>query len=467
MIHKFTQGGMFFVLDVNSGAVHAVDEIVYDVLDFYPNSKPIEIIKSLKEKYAEDKVKECIEEVDYLIEHEMLFADDAYVNNIEFANRSPVIKAMCLHIAHDCNLRCEYCFASQGDFEGDRSLMSLEVGKKALDLLVSHSGNRRNLEVDFFGGEPLMNFEVVKELVHYGRSLEEANNKHFRFTITTNGVLLNDDNIAFINEHMDNVVLSIDGRKEVNDRMRYTITGGGSYDIILPKFKKLLESRPKNKSYYMRGTYTKYNLDFSKDVLHFVDEGFPSTSVEPVVTEPGIPYALTEEDLPILFEQYEKLAEEMVERKGTEKEFQFFHFAIDLKQGPCVIKRLTGCGAGSEYIAITPQGDIYPCHQFVGKEEFKMGNVLAGILDFGLTSEFKNAHVLNKEKCRSCWAKYYCSGGCHANAYNFNNDIYKPYELGCELEKKRIECSIYMYSKMNQDGEPIDERQLNAVDINI
>ena len=450
MIHKFEQGGMYFALDVNSGAVHVIDQIVYDVLDYYPNQSPVEVIKALKDKYEEKEIRDVLDDVDYLIENDMLFTDDQYVNSIEFQQRSPIVKAMCLHIAHDCNLRCEYCFASQGDFQGTRSMMSLEVGKKALDLLVANSGNRRNLEVDFFGGEPLMNFEVVKELVTYGRSLEKENNKNFRFTLTTNGVLLNDDNIKYINENMHNVVLSLDGRKEVNDQMRYTISGGGSYDVIVPKLKKLVEER-EGKSYYVRGTFTKNNLDFSKDVLHMADLGFKSTSVEPVVAAPGDPYALTEEDLKIVNAEYDKLAEEIIRRNSTDKEFSFFHFAIDMGQGPCVIKRLSGCGAGSEYLAITPEGDIFPCHQFVGNDHFKMGNVMAGVIDFNLTSEFKNAHVYNKEKCRSCWAKFYCSGGCHANAYNFNNDIYIPYDLGCEMEKKRIENSIYIYAKLNEE----------------
>ncbi len=446
MIHKFKQGDMYFALDVNSGAVHVIDELVFDLLAIYPAESAVKAIAALKDKYTEQRVREAIEDVDQLIEGEMLFASDQYVHSIEFQNRSPVIKAMCLHIAHDCNIRCAYCFASQGDFKGERSLMSYEVGKNALDLLVRSSGNRKNLEVDFFGGEPLMNFEVVKQLVDYGRSLEGPFGKNFRFTLTTNGVLLNDENMAYINENMDNVVLSIDGRKAVNDKMRYTIQGGGTYDIIVPKFKKLIEGR-NGKSYYVRGTFTKNNLDFAKDVIHMADLGFKSTSVEPVVAKPSDPYALTEEDIDVLNAQYDELAEEMLKRYNTEEAFDFFHFALDLGQGPCVVKRLTGCGAGSEYLAITPEGDVYPCHQFVGDEHFKMGNVMAGILDFGLTTEFKNAHVYNKEKCRDCWAKFYCSGGCHANAYNFNESIYKPYDLGCELEKKRIENSIYLYAK--------------------
>ena len=449
MIHKFKQGDLYFVLDVNSGAVHVIDEIVYDALDHYPKNNAVTVIRLLKDKYPENAIKETLEEIDYLIENEMLFTDDAYVNSVEFNNRAPVVKALCLHVAHDCNIRCAYCFASQGDFKGDRSLMSYEVGKKALDLLVANSGNRRNLEVDFFGGEPLMNFEVVKKLVAYGRSIEAEHNKNFRFTLTTNGVLLNDEIIDYVNEHMSNVVLSIDGRKEVNDKMRYTISGGGTYDIIVEKFKRLVEKRA-GKSYYVRGTFTKHNLDFAKDVIHLADLGFKSTSVEPVVAKPTDSYAITEEDIAYLNKQYEELAQEMVDRHNTENAFSFFHFALDMGQGPCVVKRLSGCGAGSEYLAITPEGDIYPCHQFVGDEHFKMGNVLAGILDFGLTNQFKNAHVYNKEKCRTCWAKFYCSGGCHANAYNFNHDIFIPYDLGCELEKKRIESSIYIYGKMNQ-----------------
>lgn len=452
MIHKFKQSDMYFVLDVNSGAVHVIDEIVFDALDYYPQNNAITVIRNLKDKYPEQAIKETLEEIDYLIENEMLFTDDAYVNSVEFNNRAPVVKALCLHVAHDCNIRCAYCFASQGDFKGDRSLMSYEVGKKALDLLVANSGNRRNLEVDFFGGEPLMNFGVVKQLVDYGRSIEGQFNKNFRFTLTTNGVLLNDEIIDYLNENMSNVVLSIDGRKEVNDKMRYTISGGGTYDIIVEKFKRLVEKR-EGKSYYVRGTFTKNNLDFASDVIHLADLGFKSTSVEPVVAKPTDSYAITETDIETLSKQYEALAEEMVTRHNTDKEFSFFHFAIDMKQGPCVVKRLSGCGAGSEYLAVTPEGDIYPCHQFVGDEHFKMGNVMAGILDFGLTNQFKNAHVYNKEKCRSCWAKFYCSGGCHANAYNFNNDIFVPYEIGCELERKRIESSIYIYGKLNHSNE--------------
>ncbi|RKD28026.1 uncharacterized protein SAMN02745883_00432 [Caminicella sporogenes DSM 14501] len=450
MIHKFKIDDVCIVIDVNSGAVHVIDDIVYDVLDYYKLKSEEEIQNLLSNKYSVEDIKEAIREIKELEENELLYSKDSYINDTILKNRKPVIKALCLHVAHDCNIRCKYCFASQGDFKGDRSLMSEEIGKKALDFLIENSGNRRNLEVDFFGGEPLMNFEVVKKLVEYGRKREKEANKRFRFTITTNGVLLDDDIIDYINENMYNVVLSIDGRKEVNDKMRCTINGGGTYDIIIPKFKKLVEKR-KDKSYFVRGTFTKYNIDFAKDVLHLADLGFKHTSVEPVVAEPGVGYELTEDDLPEIFSQYENLAREIIKREKEGKGFNFFHFMIDLNQGPCVIKRLVGCGAGSEYLAITPEGDIYPCHQFVGNEEFKMGNVNEGIVNKEIGKKFNNAHVYNKEKCSECWAKFYCSGGCHANAYNFNNDIHIPYDLGCEMEKKRIECSLYIKAKLSMD----------------
>lgn len=448
MIHKFEIDDIRIVLDVNSGAVHIVDELVYTILDHYPSKDVDTIIELLKDLYCEEEINNAIQEIDHLKENEVLFCEDSYIKDISFVNRKPVVKALCLHVAHDCNIRCKYCFASQGDFKGDRSLMSEKIGKKALDFLIENSGNRKNLEVDFFGGEPLLNFDVVKRLVDYGRKREKEANKKFRFTVTTNGVLLNDEIIEYINENMENVVLSIDGRKEINDKMRYTINGDGTYDIILPKIKKMVEAR-KDKSYYVRGTFTKHNIDFAKDVLHLADLGFKNTSVEPVVAEPGKDYELTNEDIPKIFEHYEDLAREIIHRENKGEGFNFFHFMIDLNQGPCVIKRLTGCGAGSEYLAITPEGDIYPCHQFVGNEEFMIGNVMTGLANKELGKEFANAHVYNKEKCRECWAKFYCSGGCHANAYNFNKDISIPYELGCEMEKKRIECSLYIKAKLN------------------
>ena len=443
MIHKYKQGDLNIVLDVNSGAIHVVDQIVFDLLDEYPAKD----FDSIDLPYSRSDLADAKEDIDALIDMGQLHSPDPYEKSIEFKNRKPVLKSMCLHIAHDCNLRCGYCFASQGDFQGTRSMMSPEVGKKALKYLAENSGSRRNLEVDFFGGEPLMNFETVKELVLYGRSLEKPYNKHFRFTITTNGVLLSDEIIDFCNEHMANIVMSLDGRKQVNDLMRPTISGGGSYDIIVPKFKKLIEKRG-TKDYFIRGTFTKFNLKFADDVKHFAELGFKSTSMEPVVSEPGLPYTIEESDLETIYNQYDMLAEEMLEKHGTEDEFNFFHFNVDLDQGPCLIKRLTGCGAGSEYAAITPEGDIYPFHQFVGDEKFRMGSVMDETFDTEMSTVFKNAHVYNKEACRTCWARFYCSGGCHANAYNFNGDINIPYEIGCKMEKKRLETSIYMQAKL-------------------
>jgi uncharacterized protein len=445
MIHKYKQEDLNIVLDVNSGAVHVVEDIVYDILDFYPSNKD-EIKKNLLNKYSENNIDEAITDIDSLILAGQLFSLDTHKNNVYFQAAKPVVKSLCLHVAHDCNLRCEYCFASQGNFQGKSELMDFETGKKALDFVAKNSGNRVNLEVDFFGGEPLMNFDVVKQLVEYARSIEKEYNKNFRFTLTTNGVLLNDEINDYLNANMDNVVLSIDGNKLTNDRMRKTISGNGSYDIIMPKFKELVSKRG-NKSYYVRGTFTKFNLDFAKDVIHLADLGFKSTSVEPVVSEPGLAYTITESDMDIVNKEYEKLAKEMVLRMGKENEFDFFHFNVDLTQGPCVIKRLSGCGAGSEYLAITPTGDIYPCHQFVGNEKFKMGNIHEESFDQSINKEFKNAHVYNKEKCTNCWARFYCSGGCHANAYNFNNDINIPYEIGCMMERKRLESAIYLQAK--------------------
>lgn len=447
MIHKFKQGGLHVVLDISSGAVHIIDEMVYDILDYYPDVNIDQVVEKLKNKYTEEDLREACDDIDSLINEKLLFSPDNYENNVQFKNRKPVVKSMCLHVAHDCNLRCGYCFASQGDYQGSRSLMSAETGKKSLLYLAKNSGNRRNLEVDFFGGEPLMNFDVVKEIAEYGKSIEKLYNKNFRYTITTNGMLLDDDIIDYLNENMDNVVMSLDGRKTVNDKMRPIVGGGSSYDVIVPKFKKLVDKRG-DKDYFIRGTFTKLNLDFAKDVKHFADLGFKSTSMEPVVSEPGLPYTIEESDLETIYAQYDELAEEMLSRHGTDEDFGFFHYNVDLEQGPCIIKRLTGCGAGSEYIAVTPEGDIYPCHQFVGNDEMKMGSILDESWDSEMSLVFKNAHIFNKPKCRDCWAKYYCSGGCHANAYNFNGDINIPYEIGCDLEKKRLETSIYMQAKI-------------------
>ncbi|KAE9634434.1 thioether cross-link-forming SCIFF peptide maturase [Defluviitalea raffinosedens] len=448
MIHKFSMDGVNIVLDIYSGAVHVVDDIVYDLVDDYQKYSKDELIQRYKEKYDVSQIEEAIEEIEALENEGLLYTEDMYVDYLgQFQARNPIVKALCLHIAHDCNLKCKYCFAGEGEYRGQRSLMSAEVGKKAIDFLIQASGNRRNLEIDFFGGEPLMNFEVVKEIVDYARSIEGKHNKNFRFTITTNGVLLDDDIQAYINEHMHNVVLSIDGRKEVHDRMRYTINHKGSYDLVVPKFKKIADSRNQT-NYYVRGTFTRENLDFAKDVLHLADIGFKQVSVEPVVAPKEMSYALREEDLPMLYEQYEELAKELVKRKKEGQGFNFFHFMIDLSQGPCVAKRLAGCGSGSEYLAVTPEGDLYPCHQFVGLEEFKMGTVFDGIQNQPMQKQFQACNVYAKDECKNCWAKFYCSGGCAANAYQFHGDIHKPYKIGCELEKKRVECALYVKAKL-------------------
>lgn len=452
MVHQYKNNGYNIVLDVNSGAVHIVDDVMYDVIPLFSESTKEEIVHSLKSRYKEADIEEAWEEVKELAEDDQLFTKDEYEGYIDqFKTRPTVVKALCLHIAHDCNLACRYCFAEEGEYHGRRELMSFEVGKAALDFLIANSGNRRNLEVDFFGGEPLMNFDVVKQLVAYGREQEKLHNKNFRFTLTTNGVLLNDDIMEFANKEMGNVVLSIDGRKEVHDYMRPFRKGAGSYDLIVPKFQKFAESRNQDK-YYVRGTFTHNNLDFSKDVLHLADLGFKQISVEPVVAQPTEDYALREEDLPQLFEEYDKLAVEMIKRHKEGKDFNFFHFMIDLEGGPCVAKRLSGCGSGTEYLAVTPWGDFYPCHQFVGNEAFLMGNVYEGIKNTKLQSEFKCCNVYAKEKCRNCFARFYCSGGCAANSYNFHGSITDAYDIGCELEKKRIECAIMIKAALADEA---------------
>ncbi len=445
MIHLFCLDNMCFAIDTNSGLVHVVDEVVYDLLTD-ESFKCRHKVEEIEKKYGKEATEEAILEINYLIVNNMLYTEDpSPVNKIK-----PAVKAMCLNMTHDCNLRCEYCFASQGSYNGERSYMSYETGKKAFDYLVKNSGTRRNLEVDFFGGEPLMNFETIKKLVSYGRSIEDKYNKHFRFTVTTNGVLLDDEKIDYINENMDNVVLSIDGRKSTNDRMRKTVNKMGSYDIIVNNFKKFVAKRM-DKDYFARGTFTAYNLDFSEDVRHMRDLGFDKISVEPVVANPEEKYALLEEHLEILKNEYEKLARLYLESQKEEgKKFQFFHFNIELDGGPCIYKRSIGCGAGTEYVAVTPAGEFYPCHQFVGQEEFIIGNVDEGIVNEPIVSKFKNVSVNDKPVCKDCWAKYYCSGGCHANAYNFNHNFDVPYDVGCELEKKRIECSIYIKAKLSE-----------------
>ncbi|WMM26834.1 thioether cross-link-forming SCIFF peptide maturase [Tissierella sp. MB52-C2] len=446
-MHKFFLNNKYLVLDVNTGAVHVVDKIVYEILDFYGEKTKDEIIGMFKSVYGAKAVEDVYKEIEELVKEGLLLSDDIDISNFKY-NESNIVKAMCLHVAHDCNLKCNYCFASQGNFKGEKSMMSLEVGKKSLEYLAKNSGARRNLEVDFFGGEPLMNFELVKDLVDYGRTLEKEYNKNFRFTITTNGILLDEDKIDFINENMDNVVLSLDGRKDVNDNMRKTINGEGSYDIILPKFKKMVEKRG-DKDYYIRGTFTSNNIDFSKDALDFYNNGFKKISIEPVVTPEEMDYALREEHLDAVLNEYEELSKEYINIKRNDKDFYFFHFMIDLNQGPCIVKRAVGCGAGSEYMAVTPEGDLYPCHQFVGENEFKMGNVFDGVENTDLRDKFKNANVYNKEECRKCWARFYCSGGCHANSYHAHNDLKRSYSLGCEMEKKRIECAISILANLD------------------
>lgn len=445
MIHQFKNNGYNIVMDINSGAIHVVDDVTYDVIAMYEEKGFIDILRELSPRYpavTEQEFQEAYEEVGELARQGALFTPDDYEDYLtDIAGRPTVVKALCLHIAHDCNLACRYCFAGEGEYHGERSLMSYEVGRQALDFLIANSGNRRNLEVDFFGGEPLMNFQVVKDLVAYGRQQEQAHDKRFRFTLTTNGVLLDDEVMAFANAEMDNVVLSIDGRPKIHNRMRPFPKGAPSYDVVLPNFLAMAESRGQQR-YYVRGTFTRNNLDFSKDVLHLADLGFRQISVEPVVAKETDDYALRQEDLPRLYEEYDALAAEMVRRYGTKREFNFFHFMIDLEGGPCVAKRLSGCGSGTEYLAVTPSGDLYPCHQFVGNPAFLMGNVREGVTNTGLRDEFQGCNVYSREKCRSCFAKFYCSGGCAANAYNFHGDIHDVYDVGCALQKKRIECAI-------------------------
>ena len=450
MIHQYKNNGYNIVLDVNSGSVHVVDDKVYDVIarmaeDRLEHADRDAILTALRGENTDDaELTEMVDEIIELRDDGMLFTEDIYEKSIDaFQNRETVVKALCLHIAHDCNLKCQYCFAEEGEYHGRRALMSFEVGKKALDFLVANSGHRVNLEVDFFGGEPLMNWQVVKDLVAYGRSLEKPHNKKFRFTLTTNGVLLDDDIIAFANKEMANIVLSVDGRKEVHDKMRPMAGGQGSYDLIIPKFQKVAESRNQT-NYYVRGTFTHFNKDFAADVCHLADLGFQQISVEPVVASESAPYALTEEDLPALLAEYDKLAAEMIKRKKEGNAFNFFHFMIDLNGGPCVYKRLSGCGSGTEYLAVTPWGDFYPCHQFVGQEEFLMGNVDDGITNTDIREAFKTCNVYSKEKCKNCFAKFYCSGGCAANSYNFHGSIHDVYDLGCELQRKRVECAIML-----------------------
>ena len=448
MVHQYKLNGYNIVLDTASGSVHAVDEVAYDVIAAYKNSSEEEIVSAMLEKYGDredvtrEDILDCISDIRELEEAGKLFSVDKFEKlAYNYKNNSNVIKAMCLHVAHTCNLNCSYCFASQGKYQGERAIMSYEGGKRAFDFLVEKSGTRRNLEVDFFGGEPLMNWDVVKKLVLYARSIEKEHNKNFRFTLTTNGMLIDDEVIEFLNKEMSNVVLSLDGRKEVHDHFRKDYQGRGSYDKIVPLFKRLVDSR-NGENYYVRGTYTHNNLDFTSDILHMADLGFTELSMEPVVCPPGDPYALTEEDLPKLFEQYEILASEMIKRKKEGRGFTFYHYMLDLKNGPCIYKRITGCGSGTEYVSVTPWGELYPCHQFVGDEKYSLGNIWDGITNTAVQDEFRSCNAYAREECRDCWAKLYCSGGCAANSYHATGSIGGVYRYGCELFKKRIECAV-------------------------
>ncbi len=443
MIHQYKNNGFNIVLDVNSGSVHVVDDLTYDVIALLDEGcGDEEITGTLKEHYPPEEIRESLDECAQLKKEGSLFFEDIYEEPLmNKMQGGTVVKALCLHIAHDCNLACRYCFAGEGEYHGRRALMSYEVGKKALDFLIANSGSRRNLEVDFFGGEPTLNWQVVEDLVRYGREQEKIHDKNFRFTLTTNGVLLNDEIMDFCNREMSNVVLSIDGRKAVNDYMRPFRNGTGSYDMIVPKFQKFAESRGQQK-YYVRGTFTHHNLDFSRDVLHLADLGFRQISVEPVVADPSEEYAIREEDLPRIFSEYDALAAEMVRREKAGDGFTFFHFMIDLTGGPCAYKRLSGCGSGTEYLAVTPWGDLYPCHQFVGEEDFLLGTVDEGVTRTDLVEQFRACNVYTKEKCRNCFAKFYCSGGCAANSYHAHGTIQDAYDIGCEMQKKRVECAI-------------------------
>ena len=464
MVHLYRNNQYNMVLDVCSSAVHVVDDVVYDVLEVLCRLEETAlaggigtetvlgpVTEALAGKYPEQEIREACEECEALRAAGLLFTEDEYRPAIEeFSQRETVVKALCIHIAHDCNLACRYCFAEEGEYHGRRALMSAGTGRQALDFLVANSGNRRNLEVDFFGGEPTLNWPVVKELVQYGRSLEKAHDKRFRFTLTTNGILLNEEIMEFCNREMSNVVLSIDGRQQTNDRMRPFRGGQGSYAVIVPKFMKFADSRNQT-NYYVRGTFTHYNLDFAADVLHLADLGFQQISVEPVVAPPEMDYAIREEDLPLIMEQYDLLAKEIIRRHKEGRPFNFFHFMIDLEGGPCVYKRLSGCGSGTEYLAVTPWGDLYPCHQFVGIDSFCMGNVRDGVCRQDLVGQFKRCNVYAKKECASCFSRFFCSGGCAANAHHFTGDINGNYEIGCAMQKKRVECALMIKAALADD----------------
>ena len=460
MVHQYQLNGYNIVLDTCSGSVHVVDDVAYDVIAMYKEHSADEIVAAMLAKYAdrpdvtEADLRQCIDDVASLKESGKLWSPDTYENlAFDFKNRNTVVKALCLHVAHTCNLNCSYCFASQGRYQGERALMSFEVGKRAMDFLIENSGSRRNLEVDFFGGEPLMNFDMVKKLVAYCREQEKIHNKNFRFTMTTNGMLIDDDVIDFCNKECHNVVLSLDGRKEVHDRFRKDYAGHGSYDAIVPKFQEFVKKRG-DKGYYMRGTFTHYNTDFTNDLFHMADDlGFDELSMEPVVSKAGSPEALTEADLPILFDQYELLAKDMLRREKAGHPITFYHYMIDLAHGPCIYKRISGCGSGTEYMAVTPWGDLYPCHQFVGDPDYKLGDIWNGVTNTELRDEFKLCNVYARPDCKDCWARLYCAGGCAANALHATGDIHGVYEYGCEVFRKRIECALMIKVAESLDPE--------------
>ena len=458
MVHQYKLNGYNIVLDSCSGSIHSVDEVAYDIIAMYKEKSPEEIVRELMKKYAhrsdvtEEELYACIADVAALEKAGKLYTPDNFASMAgTFKERSgDVVKALCLHVAHTCNLNCSYCFASQGKYHGERALMSFEVGKRALDFLIENSGHRTNLEVDFFGGEPLMNWEVVKQLVEYARTQEEPHHKKFRFTLTTNGMLIDDDVIDFANREMSNVVLSLDGRKEIHDALRVDYAGNGSYDRIVPKFQKLVKARG-GKNYYMRGTFTHANPDFTKDLFHMADLGFTELSMEPVVCAPGDSAALTPEDIEVVKQKYELLAVDMLRREKEGKPITFYHYMLDLTGGPCIYKRISGCGSGTEYMAVTPWGDLYPCHQFVGEEKYKLGNIWDGVTNTKLREEFRSCNAYARKECDGCWARLYCSGGCAANAYHATGSIKRVYEAGCELFKKRIECAIMMKVAESQE----------------
>lgn len=456
MLHLYKLKGYNIVLDVNSGSVHSVDPMAYDIISIYNDFAADEIVRQISEKYPDTpkgEIRACMEEIDELASEGKLFSKDTFAPSAELIkNRTSVLKAICLHVAHSCNLACKYCFAGQGEYHGESALMSYEVGKQAFDFLVANSPGRKNLEVDFFGGEPLLNWDVVKKLVAYGRSLESVHDKHFRYTLTTNGVLLNDEVSEFCNREMHNVVLSLDGRKEVNDRMRVDRTGNGSYERIVPRFQEFVKKRGE-KEYYVRGTYTGFNKDFFSDIMQMAELGFDRLSMEPVVCSPDEEYALSEGDLPVLYEQYEMLADEMERRRKLGKPLIFYHYMLDLAHGPCIYKRVSGCGSGTEYLAVTPQGELYPCHQFVGNPDFCMGNIWDGIKKPEIREEFKKCTVYAREECKDCWAKFYCAGGCAANAWHSSGKLTGVYELGCKLFRKRLECAIMLKVAEAEDEE--------------